>query len=123
MIKSIVVASIIFLTVFTSVEIHAQEPDESKTASAGQAAEPASSSHSPAVVATSAQPAPRATERGTAQVPLANLFPTREPDVRDKINPTVAPPPARPRQGTLGLQHEFHGELTTSFSNSNGVPN
>jgi len=114
MIKSIAVASIILLAAFTAVKIHAQEPGESKTASSG---------HSPAVVTTGTQPAPRTPERGSAQVPLANLFPTREPAVRKNINPAVAPPPTRPHLETFGLQHEFHGELTTSFSNSNGVPN
>jgi len=122
MIKSIVVASIILLSVSTSVKIHAQEPDESKTASAGQASEPAGSGQGASVVTGGGHGVSATPDRGATRVPLVNLFPTREPAVRDEINPVVAPPPTRPRQETLRLQHEFHGELTTSFSNSNGVP-
>lgn len=110
MIKSTIVVSIIFLTVFTSLESHAQEPDAAR------------SDKNPAAVIASDQDSARAPERGSAEVPLSNLFPAREPAVRENINPVVAPPPPRPRQETFGVQHEFHGEFTTSFSNSNGVP-
>ncbi|HBA70768.1 MAG TPA: hypothetical protein DCZ63_00775 [Geobacter sp.] len=114
MIKSTIVVSIIFLTLLTSPESHAQEPEAVKSASADK---------NQAAFQAGGHASARTPDRGIAGIPLANLFPTREPAVRDKINPVVAPPPTIPRQESSGLQHEFHGEFTTSFSNSNGVPN
>lgn len=113
MIKSTIVVSIIFLTVLTSPESYAQETEAAKSASADK---------NQAAVMAGEHASARTPDRGSAEIPLANLFPTREPAVRDKINPVVAPPPTSPRQESSGLQHEFHGEFTTSFSNSNGVP-
>ncbi len=113
MIKSTIVVSIIFLTVFTSLESRSQEPETAKSGSTDK---------SPAVDMAGDHASAKTHDRSTTSIPLADLFPTREPAVRDEINPVVAPPATRPRQETLRLQHEFHGELTTSFSNSNGVP-
>lgn len=101
MIKSIIVVSIICSAVSTSPECYAQEPVEAKPVSAGHATTP-----SPA----------------TNQVPLANLFPTRDPAAVRDVNSVVVAPVSTPRQEAAGMQHEFHGGITSIFGTTNKTP-
>lgn len=118
MIKSILAVSIALLTFSTSLASYAQESDGVTPASTGHAAESAPSIHSAAGEHAIAKRA-----RGAAVIPLANLFPTSIPPVRhDLKSDTVTPPATPPNRQLPGLQHEFHGNLTTFFGTSNGVP-
>ena len=108
MIKSIIIsASIsIFVTVFTTLEGYAQDPNQANTVKAAQTTK-----------------SDKTPDRGTTEIPLANLFPTRDPaDMRTTTTVVVPPPTASSRHESLGLQHEIHGESITSFSITNGVP-
>lgn len=122
MIKSILAVSIAFLTCSTSLASYAQEPDELKPPKSGQATESARPGHSTAFTA-AGEHASAKRARGAAVIPLANFFPTSIPPVRHDLKSDAVTPPATPPNRQLpGLQHEFHGNLTTFFGTSNGVP-
>jgi hypothetical protein len=117
-IKSIIVVSILFLTVSISRESYAQEPDEANSTSAGHATESASPHKSSATATTGDQSIVRTANGRTAVVPVTNLFPLSDPVALRTINTAVVPPAAP----ALGLQHEFHGVFSTTYTITNGVP-
>ena len=118
MIKSIIIVSIIVSTHSISLKCYAQEPVEAKLVSTGNAAESTRSDQSSAVVTAGNQETAKMPNRGTTEVPLANLFPIRDSTARNTVNAVV--PSATPlRHESPVLQHEIHGEFTTIFNSTN----
>ncbi|NVN93133.1 MAG: hypothetical protein HXX11_21405 [Desulfuromonadales bacterium] len=115
MIKSIIVVSILFLTVSTSPESYAQESDEANVASSGHAVESASRHNNPTVATAGDQAIIKTQNSRTSTVPLVKLFPYRDPVALHTTNTNVVPPATPSRQDAPGLQHEFHGVISSTL--------
>jgi hypothetical protein len=116
MIKSIIVVSMAFSTISIPLYSYAQEPVVSNSHSPGHAAESAS-------LKSSAFAAPGdQTIIKTPTLPFAKLLPYRDPVAQRSMNSDVVPPTTPSRQEAPGIQHEFHGEFSSTYTITNGVP-